>query len=148
MKKQELEQYRLLVLERKALLKKLQQLDAEYRGIGALKSPTLDGMPRAAPTASGVALTVERAEELKAEYGELFKKYCSYVKSLDRQLLKIEREISLKLNPLERTIVRLKYIEAMPFRKIAEETNYSERQVMRLCARAVLKLEKPTRLKK
>lgn len=141
MQKIELEEYENLVKEKRVLIQELYDLDYEYRNLCLPGSPRLDGMPKCVnPTGNSIELTAERAEDLKILYEKKYALYLQMVQELDVRLLHIEYEINKKLTPLEKTVIRLKYLNAKPFGVVAVAINYSERQTKRICERAVKKL--------
>lgn len=67
-----------------------------------------------------------------------------YTKKLEELVaaqLEIERAIET-LDPTERELVRLRYIDGLSWYKIMRTINYSEQQTHRIHARALIKLKK------
>lgn len=144
MRKYELEEYESLVKEKRTILQELRDINSEYCGLGLPRSPKLDGMPKSTcVVGNGVELTAQRAEDLQILYEEKYALYLEKVRELDLRLVSIEQELEKKLTPLERTVIRLKYLNARSFGAVAVLINYSERQTKRICERAIAKLERP-----
>lgn len=67
-----------------------------------------------------------------------------YTKKLEELVtaqLEIERAITV-LDPVERELVRMRYIDGLSWYKIQTRINYSEKQTHRIHARALIKLKK------
>ena len=95
-------------------------------------SPNLDGMPRA----SGYGDTmVDRVSEL-ISLRELYKRKRD---EISEAMLAIENAIE-GLEPVERTLLRYRYIYGMTWEKVSVAMNYSWRQTHKIHARALDKL--------
>lgn len=67
-----------------------------------------------------------------------------YTKKLEELVtaqLEIEEAITV-LDPVERELVRMRYIDGLSWYKIQTRINYSEKQTHRIHARALIKLKK------
>ena len=67
--------------------------------------------------------------------------YKQKLEALTREQLAIERAIE-RLNSFERQLVRLRYIDGLPWYKVAYKLQYSEAQAKRIGRRILAKLEK------
>ena len=67
--------------------------------------------------------------------------YSKKLEELVAAQLEIERAITV-LAPVERELVRMRYIDGLSWYKIQTSINYSEKQTHRIHARALIKLEK------
>lgn len=117
MTKNELRQYRRLGEE----IEDLKQRIAELRN-ASLKSPKLDGMPRA-PGGSGdpIGATIARIDSLEARLA---------ADEADRRL--IENVISSVQDVSERMVLRHRYMDDMSWEQIAEAMNYSIQHIYRI----------------
>lgn len=77
-----------------------------------------------------------KLEELKEKYDQLLEKLCE-------AQLKIEERID-KLEPHERDLIRYRYIDGLKWKDVCEKTGYSQRQMFRIHAAALKKLEDDT----
>lgn len=100
----------------------------------ALRSQLLDGMPRGSSGENYVT------EELIDQKEELLVMYKVKEGELTAELLVIETAIE-KLEPRERRLVRLHYIDGLTWEQVAVEMTYSWRQVHRIHGEALEKLK-------
>lgn len=103
----------------------------------ALYSPraqVLDGMPHSGP---GVSYVREERMESKAEVLAMYK---AKEAELQDALLDIEFAIAM-LDPRERQLVRLHYIDGLKWEQVCLEMDYSWRQVHRIHSSALNKLK-------
>lgn len=137
MTKERLRAYRDLRQERDKLKKLIEELDANLYGP---TTPNLDGLPRSHGGASAV-------ESLVAQKDQIERKYLAKVAELTAELETIERAIEV-LEPRERTLIRLYYIEGLTWEQVCVEMSYSWRQVHRIHGMALERLrtqeENPT----
>lgn len=131
MTKEELKEYDEIKRERNHLERKIKEIEWELYGA---RSQNLDGMPR---TGTGGGDVLERKLDRKSELLEM---YQNKKKELDAALVRIEEAIE-KLEPRERLLVRLHYLDGMKWEKVAVEMGYSWRQVHRIHADALKKLK-------
>jgi DNA-directed RNA polymerase specialized sigma24 family protein len=124
--KKQLNSYRDLRAEHQELLDELQQMDTLIAG------PNLDGMPRS----PGVSNPTERAA---LNHMALVKKCEAKLEALTAALEKIEDMIE-GLEPVERRLVRLHYVEGRTWERVCEKINYSWRQTHRIHGRVLEKL--------
>lgn len=97
--------------------------------------PSLDGMP---PGSGGDdALTVQIAA-----VDELEKLYQESEAALIQAQIDIEQMIMELESPIERQVLRYRYLDGMKWEKISVKMNYSESHIHRFYSRALRKLEK------
>lgn len=104
------------------------------------RAQRLDGMPR---SGSGENYVTEERIDRKDELLALYKEKEA---ELDEKLLIIERAIE-KLEPRERRLVRLHYIDGLTWEQVAVEMTYSWRQVHRIHGEALEKLKEEEEVK-
>lgn len=131
MTKDELKTYIDIKKEREHLKKKIDALEWEMYGP---RSQRLDGMPR---TGSGENYVTEEQLDKKAE---LLRMYRVKEAELAEAAKVIELAIE-KLEPRERRLVRLHYIDGLNWEQVAVEMDYSWRQVHRIHSNALEKLK-------
>lgn len=131
MTKAQLRAYKELQRERDTLARMLAELEAV---IYSPKAQQLHGMPR---NSSGVPCPTEN---LALKHMELSEKYKETVEKLTAQMVEIEQAIEL-LEPRERTILRLHYIQGLTWEQVAVEMNYTWRHVHRLHGKALERLQ-------
>jgi len=127
--KAELRQYRDLMLEAKELAEEIEQL--RYR---AQSRQWPDGQPRgnyAGDKMSGIVAKVADLSNLL----EAKKESLLYRRRL------IEEAID-KLEPIERRLIRLRYVQGLSWEKVCVDINYSWQHTHRLHAAALAKLKK------
>lgn len=127
--------YRMLVREVEQLRLQLKAVeDSLYSPQGQRFSST----PNAThPHGSTMELAVARHLEVQGLY-------LSRLAEKDAQLLKVEQAIASLAEPVERIIMRARYVRGWSWRRICMELQaegYSERQVYRLHGYALLKLK-------
>jgi hypothetical protein len=124
--KKRLNSYRDLRAEYQELRDELQQMDTLIAG------PNLDGMPRS----PGVSNPTERAA---LNHLALVKKCEAKLEGLTAALEKIEDMIE-GLEPIERRLARLHYVEGRKWEDVCDRINYSWRQTHRIHGRMLEKL--------
>jgi DNA-directed RNA polymerase specialized sigma subunit len=77
-----------------------------------------------------------KLEELKERYKRMLNR-------LYEQQIEIEKMIEC-LEPLERDLIRYRYIDGMPWRKVFDKIGYSQKQTFRIHKKILQKLEKMT----
>ena len=131
MTKERLKTYRELKKERDDIARRIKEIeDAMY----CPRSQRLDGMPR-----GGSGENYIREEQVDTKYA-LLAAYQKKGAELDRKLLVIEQAIE-ELEPRERWLVRLHYIDGLTWEQVAVEMDYSWRQVHRIHSDALDKLK-------
>ena len=131
MTKEQLKRYRSMELERWQLRELLARMEAEMY---APKVQQLTGMPSApSKTDHRMDALVERHDALRAKYWHL-------VDALTVQLGEIEAAIDV-LPPLERTLIRARYVEGLSWEAVCVKIGYSWQQTHRIHARALKMLE-------
>lgn len=136
MNRKELESYIHKKQELLSLDAMLQELDT---ALYSPKTARTDGQPRG-----------QGYDEDKRRAGQVTKKervramYERKQARLAEELLRVEQAIEVQ-EPRERTLLRLHYIQGLTLREISERMHYSRRQVDRIHAAALAKLEKSKR---
>ena len=131
MTKERLKTYRELKKERDDLGRRISELEWEMYGP---RSQRLDGMPRGG---SGENYIQEERMDTK---DALLAVYKAQEAELTEELLAIEKAIK-KLEPRERRLVRLRYIDGLNWEQVAVEMDYSWRQMHRIHSDALDKLK-------
>lgn len=137
MTKERLKAYKDLKKEHRDLERRIAEIDAKLQGARAQR---LDGMPRGGSGENYVK------EELLDTKTELLKEYKAKEAELDAELLAIERAIN-SLEPLERLLMRLYYIDGLTWEQVCVEITFSWSQTHRIHAAALKRLrEKEARV--
>lgn len=131
MTKEQLKQYIRIKREREQLEAMLHDLES---AMTAPSGQRLDGMPRN-PSAGHNPL-----EDAVVRHLELQERYAAKLAELAQAQLEIEEAIDA-LEPTERTLLRLHYLQGLVWEQVCVEMCYSWRQVHRIHARALKKLE-------
>lgn len=132
MNKEKLRQYRHLERERRQIGDMLFDLEAMMT---SPKAQRLDGMPHAS---SG--FTQSAIEGMVARHMELQQRYQEKLEELAAAMQEIEDAIE-GLEPRERTLLRLHYIQGLTLERVCVEMNYSWRQINRIHGKALKKLK-------
>lgn len=98
----------------------------------AVRAQVITGMPRGSTVGDPTGTLAVKSASLEAYYRKL------EAQELDRRL-EIERMIA-NLEPLERRVIRLRYIEGKSWREVGRQLMYSEAQVRRFLDSALDKL--------
>lgn len=131
MNKEELKKYVPLMKEAEDLRKRAEQLEDEAKSI---KAVVIDGMPKGSGIKDNVGNVVANIEKIRSEY--LHK----YDEALC-ELYKIERTIERLESPVERMIMRKRYIENKRWEDICVKLGYEWAQIHRIHARALRKVK-------
>ena len=131
MKKEELQQYSSIEKELRIIEEKLKYLKEKKTSI---KSMVISDMPKCTSN-SNDAIT-----DLLAEIEDVTILYTEKYFKLFKKLKEIEKEFEKLENPLERTVLRMVYIERKNFEEIAKYISYSYRTVRRLHKEGVKKI--------
>lgn len=132
MTKEELKQYQ-------AIKKELAKLEETYQHVNedlyAPKTSNLTGMPKSQPIegSNPADAKIDRKDEIR-------KMYARKKEELKAALLAIEKAIDL-LEPAERTVIRLHYIDGLKWEQVCVEGFFSWRTAHRIHARALEKLK-------
>lgn len=130
MTKQQLKTYRAIKQERDDIQRRREDLEAAMYGT---RSQRLDGMPRGGSGANDILeAQIDRKDELLAMY-------LAKEEELDAALFAIEQAIE-KLDPTQRTLVRLHYIDGLTWEQVAVAIDYSWSQTHRIHSAALKKL--------
>lgn len=130
MTKERLRSYKTLKQERDKLLQHIKELETTLYGPS---TPNLEGMPRSQGNGSTVENLVARKDAIE-------RKYEAKVAELTAELEAIEEAIEV-LEPRERTLIRLYYIQGLTWEQVCVEMTYSWRQVHRIHGMALEKLK-------
>lgn len=130
MTRKDLQDFRKLIIERASLKNQIKELDAQIQHI----TPSYGAQPRGGKSADN-ADKILKLVELKKDYE------CKDNNIADRQI-KIEAVINQLADPVERAVLRLRYIGNMYWGEIATEINYSTQHVFRIHSLAVKNFEK------
>ena len=99
----------------------------------SLKSPKLDGMPRTG--GGGLERQIERIDALER------RAEASREKALE--LLEMVEEFEDRLSGYDRkSVIRLRYIEGLPWEQVAQRMSWSERTVRRIHGAAIEELRR------
>lgn len=126
--KEMLQSYQKMIQERKHIEAMMQKMMATLGG----SSPQSDGLPRSNKTSNP---TAEKAFAL----ADLKERYERKVEELARKCNDIEDMIE-RLDPNERRLIRLRYIEGMQWERVCVAMHYSWKQVHRIHGRILDKL--------
>lgn len=132
--KDKLKRYRDIKLERERILQRIKEMEAERC---APSSPRLDGMPRSSSRGDAMTNYLHRKGKLESLYIEKGKE-------LEAEQLAIEGMID-SLDPLERTLMRCKYIDDMTWEDVCKAINYGWTSTHKIHARALDKLAEKSR---
>lgn len=132
MTKEELKEYIETKREMEIIKEKIECLESKKTSI---KSMIIDDMPKSEPKQ-------DRLGELLGEIEELIELYNEKQIKLMKQQMKIENVIDNLDNSIERTIMRLRYLNGYTWENICVITNYSWRQVHRYHSKILEKIEK------
>ena len=130
MTKERLRQYQHIAREKAQIEDMLLDLEC---AMTAPRVPSLDGMPH------GHTVQGSLIETLVARRDELVRRYQAKLEELATAMLDIEEAIEA-LDPVERQLMRLRYIKGHTWEEICVEMSYSWRQTHRLHAEALAKL--------
>jgi DNA-directed RNA polymerase specialized sigma24 family protein len=120
--KEQLRAYRNIRLERDRLKKMIAELESD---LYSPRGPSLDGMPR-----GGGVDKPDRTDVLLDRKDEVIRAYKAKEAELSEAILAIEAAIET-LPSVQRTIVRLYYIEALTWEEVCVEAHYSWSQTHR-----------------
>lgn len=124
-----LSEYTHLEQERMQILDELTKLEARRAAPGTSK---WDAMPRGGGGGDAMAAGLVQKEELT-------RRYIRKVEELEKAQLAIEVLIDI-LDPVERKLMRHRYIDGLTWEKVCVEMSYSWRQTHNIHARALDKL--------
>lgn len=123
MKREELQQYANMEKELKTIEEKIEYLKEKKTSI---RSTVISDMPKGSSNSNDAILDLlSEIEEITILYFEKYSQLLKKLKEIEKTLDKID-------NPLERTVLRMAYIERKRFEEIACEIHYSYRTVRRL----------------
>lgn len=131
MTKEQLKAYVELRRERDDLARRIEEIELERY---SPRSQRLDGMPRGG---SGENYVLEDRMDREDKLLELYRRKKA---ELDAALLVIEEAIEV-LDPRERRLIRLHYIDGLTWEQVAVQMAYSWTQVHRIHGKALEKLK-------
>lgn len=134
MTKQELQGYRQIKKEIAELESTIAEMDTR---VYSPRIPKLTGMPSAHFTEAGSA-----QERAATALFELREKYYAEVERLHRTAEQIEMTIELLDDPLQRRILRMRYIKGRSWIAIARKVHYSESYVWKVHGYALKNISK------
>lgn len=76
--------------------------------------------------------TRDRLAEYVADLDELERQLTGEMIALEKQIVVVDAELT-KLPDIQEQVLRLRYLDKLSWKKVAEKTNYCERQCSRLC---------------
>ena len=132
--KDKLNQYRSIKRERELILQRINEMVAERC---SPSSPRLDGMPRGSSNGDAMTNYLYRKDKLERLYIEKGR-------ALAAEQLAIE-ELIESLEPLERALMRCKYLDGMTWEAVCMTINYGWTQTHKIHARALDKLAEKSR---
>lgn len=130
MTRKDLQDFRKLIIERASLQNQIKELDAQIQHI----TPSYGAQPRGGKSADN-ADKILKLVELKKDYE------CKDNNIADRQI-KIEAVINQLADPVERAVLRLRYISNMSWTDIQIAVNYERAQTFRVHTKAIKNFEK------
>ena len=130
MTKEQLQRYQAINLEREQIKKELERVASLLTSTGV---PSLDGRQRASGHGDPVADRVVRKQTL-------LERYAAKLEQLETAQTEIEDAIEA-LEPIERVLLRHRYIEGMTWEEVCVAVGYSWRQTHRIHAQALKKLK-------
>ena len=132
MTKAQLRAYKELRRERDQLASMIGDIEAVMYGPRAIR---MDGMPHGSSGNTGGP-----TEAMATRHIDLLRQYQEKVDMLTERLAEIEQAIEV-LEPRERTLIRLHYIEGLVWEEVCIKMAYSWRQVHRIHSHALEKLK-------
>ena len=132
MTKEELKQYKHIKRELKKLEETYQRINEDLYGP---RTSDLSGMPKSQPVEG-----FNPADAKIDDKDEIRKMYARKKEELEAALLAIEKAINT-LEPSERTVLRLHYIDGLKWEQVCVEGFFSWRTAHRIHARALEKLK-------
>ena len=127
----ELDEYQGLLSERDDLKERLKRKEAQ---LYTIKNQTFSAVPAGHGDVDKIGAAVAEVDELRTYYYEK-------VVECERKLKRIESELD-RLDGIERTIMRYRYIDGMWWKQICIKVNYEWAQIHRLHKQILAKLAK------
>ena len=129
MTKQELLRYRALAVELEQMRETIERLDQSISGV---RASVLTGMPKGGRR-SGTAERVAKLVDLREMYAKKWE-------ALLDEMRRIEAAVEMLSDPVERALVRYKYIDGKTWDEVCEAIHYELRQTHRIHTRALKNL--------
>lgn len=130
MKRQDLQDFRKMIIERTSLKNQIDELDTQIQRI----IPSYGAQPRGGKSAD--------AADRLLKLIELKKDYEKKNANITVRQKEIEAVISQMTDPVERTVLRLRYINNMSWTDIQIAINYERAQTFRIHTKAIKNFEK------
>lgn len=130
MKRQDLQDFRKMIIERTSLKNQIDELDTQIQRI----IPPYGAQPRGGKSAD--------AADRLLKLIELKKDYEKKNANITVRQKEIEAVISQMTDPVERTVLRLRYINNMSWTDIQIAINYERAQTFRIHTKAIKNFEK------
>lgn len=130
MTRKDLQDFRKLIIERASLQNQIKELDTQIQHI----TPSYGAQPRGGKSADN-ADKILKLVELKKDYEDKDKNIA------DRQI-KIETVINQLADPVERAVLRFRYISNMSWTDIQITINYERTQTFHIHSSAIKNFEK------
>lgn len=127
--KDRLHQYTQLQREKHQIQEELARISLETASVS---SPNMDGMPRG----SGISKPTEAGAFARIN---IMERYQAQLDKLAEEQLALEKLIE-KLDPVERRLLRYRYLDGLTWESVCVAMNYSWRQTHNIHARALDKL--------
>ena len=116
MTKERLKAYRNIRLERDKLAEMIEEMEST---ICSPKVPRLDGLP------SGGSEPGSKVEQMVIKHAILLSRYREKMAELSQAILDVEAAIEV-LEPRERSLIRLHYIQGLTWEEVCVAMNYSK----------------------
>lgn len=129
MTKQELKRYRRLEIELEQLESTIRRLEDSMTGV---RAAVITDMPKGGPPVE-MADRVAKLLDLKEVYGRKWD-------ALIDERTRIESAIDTLDDPIERALMRYKYIDGLTWEEVCVAIHYEWRQVHRIHAKALMRL--------
>lgn len=129
MTKQELKRYRRLEIELEQLESTIRRLEDSVTGV---RAAVITDMPKGGPPVE-MADRVAKLLDLKEVYGRKWD-------ALIDERTRIESAIDTLNDPIERALMRYKYIDGLTWEEVCVAIHYEWRQVHRIHAKALMRL--------
>lgn len=129
MTKQELLKYRKLAVELGQMKDTIDRLDQSITGV---RAAALTGMPKGGQP-QDLGDRVAKLLDLRKLYGKKWDALCE-------QMRRIEAAVDMLEDPMDRALVRYKYIDGLTWDEVCEAIHYELRQVHRIHRRALERL--------
>ena len=128
--KEQLQEYGMLKQEQAQILEELRALEARMTGPGGIPA---DGMPRGNAMGDPTARLVEQYDALVLRYRKQLTRLCRCQRETEERME--------DLPPVERMLLRYRYLDGMKWEEVCDRMCYSWQQIHRIHRRALDRLE-------